>query len=115
MKRSEGKKIQIQHGDWLMAKNLIKTCTSRYGDRRSEYTVGDVFEFVSNDSEEVLNIQILNVDVKKLKDISSEEALAIGNYSWADHVADFYGIYHKKLNREVNENTLVSLIHFKIV
>ena len=115
MKRSEGKTIQIQHSDWLMAKDGIKTCTSRYGDRTSEYSIGEVFNFVDNDTDETLKILIEEVKLKTLKGVTSQEALAIGNYTWADHVADFYGIYGLKLGRKVDENTVLSLIYFKVI
>lgn len=114
MKRSEGKAIQIQHGDWEMAKRGVKTCTSRYGDRTAEYPVGEIFDFTSNETGEVLKIKITKVVRSRLKDVTSEEAKAIGDYSWADHVADVYGIYAVKLGREVNENTIFSLVHFEI-
>lgn len=115
MQRSEGKTIQIQHPDWLAAQAGVKTCTSRYGDRRNEYPIGEVFDFKSNGTSETLKIKILRVDVKEIKDTTSEEAKAVGNYSWVDHINDLYTIYHGELGREFNENTLISLVYFEVI
>lgn len=114
MKRSEGKNLQIQHADWLLAREGVKTCTSRYGDRRSEYIEGNIYSFVSNDSGESLPIKITRTEVKSLKDVTSAEAKAIGNYGWAEHVADFHGIYGTKLGRPVDETTELTLIFFEV-
>jgi hypothetical protein len=115
MRRSEGDNIQINHSDWLLAKTGVKTCTSRYGDKTSEYPSGKAFNFVSNDTGESLSIVIYAVTVKSLKDVTTFEAKCIGDYSWAEHVADFYNIYHTNLKRDVNEDTIVSLVYFKLV
>ena len=114
MKRSEGKVIQTQRHGWLLAKRGIKTCTCRYGDRRSEYPVGDIFDFTDDDSNDVLKIEILKVELKTLCEVTSEEASVIGNYTWVDFILEIYDIYHTKLGKDVNEKTLISLVHFRV-
>lgn len=115
MQRSTGKNLQINHSDFLLAKEGKKTCTSRYGDRADEYPVGQIFNFCDNDDGSVLKIRITRRYMKLLKDVTSSEAFLIGNYTWADHVADFYGVYAKKLGRDVHEDTVVTIIHFELV
>jgi hypothetical protein len=115
LKSSSGDFIQTNHLDWELAKIGTKTATSRYGNRVAEYPDNSIKFFVSNECGGMYPIRILRTKVCTLKDVTSDDAKSIGSYSWVDHVNDFYGIYHDKLGREVNENTVLTVVYFSVV
>ena len=115
MKRSEGKNIQTKAVGFNLAKQGIKTCTSRYGDRLKEYNIGEIYNFVNNYTDEILKIKIIKQELKTLNNVTESESIAIQNYSWAEMVWDVYDIYHNNLGREVNKSTVFTLVWFEVV
>lgn len=104
--------LRMSGADFDGAKNGLKTCTSRYGDKTQDYDVGSVVCAINNDDNSTMNLVIDGIVVKLLRDVTTEEAFAIGQYSRDAHYDDFYEVYHNKIGRAVDGNTTLTLIYF---
>lgn len=112
MKRSKGNVLYSNPGGYELAKQGLKTCTSRYG-IRTELKPGDIALFTNNDTKEHIHVVITAVEYKKLCEISVRDAWAINNYSKSEARRNFELIYSRGLGKNVDDLTDVTLVWFR--